>query len=369
MRCRQSFRSRTLSGDATGDVCGVWQAAVTPRSVPGVGGRAQLHCRLGSSGGVLRIASLTAVLCLGCACGAYAAPLTLRDTGLVGSARSDAVSYIALTADGHSVTVLDTSTGARRVVPAPGPGCGFTDIDRGTLLWSCENPVPPLARGVTFDLATGRVGTLADAPAPPGSGAGPGFYAAIGDHWAAAMFHASDGRPLSLIEYVERTTGQQRLLDPTALSRTSVVDVDSPSLTRKLCDGQRRPYVANLDGTGRELGELATDGRWAAATTYPDVHARQSTPASVELQRCGAKPRTLKVCRAPWTCTQPVINDRIVAWVEARRRHGRLVVRSLRTGRTRAVTVRNSDSDPMEPLLAGSRLFLVSGGHIRRVAL
>ena len=78
--------------------------------------------------------------------------------------------------------------------------------------------------------------------------------------------------------------------------------------------------------------------------------------------------RTLKVCRVPWFCTQPVINDRIVAWVETRRRRtGRLVVRSLRTGRTRATTVRDA-GDRMKPLLAGDRLFLLSGGHVRRVA-
>ncbi|MEA2129035.1 MAG: hypothetical protein QOJ85_1926 [Solirubrobacteraceae bacterium] len=221
-------------------------------------------------GGVLRIALLAALLCFGCASGAYAAPLMLRDTGLTGNARSDAVRYLAVSADGHSVTVLDTATGTRRAIPAPGPGCGFTDIHRGTLLWYCENPVPPLARGVTFELATGRLGTLADAQPPRNSGAGPGFYAAIGDRWAAATFNTD--RPLSAIAYVERTTGQQRLLDPTALSRNSVVDVDTPSLTRKLCDGQRRTYVANFDGIGRELGDLATAGRWAAATTYPGVH-------------------------------------------------------------------------------------------------
>ncbi|MDX6706101.1 MAG: hypothetical protein QOI48_1947, partial [Solirubrobacteraceae bacterium] len=49
--------------------------------------------------------------------------------------------------------------------------------------------------------------------------------------------------------------------------------------------------------------------------------------------------------------------------------HGRLVVRSLGTGRTRSVTVRTSDYDAIEPLLVGSRLFLISGGHVRRVAL
>jgi hypothetical protein len=219
---------------------------------------------------------------------------------------------------------------------------------------------------VTSDLATGRLGTLADAQPPLHSGAGPGFYASIGDHWAAATF--TTYHPLSAIAYVQRSTGQQRLLDPTALSRNTVVDVDTPSLTRKLCDGQRRPYVANFDGTRLELGDLATAGRWAAATTYPGVHAPQSAPASVELQHCDTKPRTLKACRAPWSCTQPVINDHIVAWVETRRHTGRLVVRSLRTGRTRATTMRDSH-DPIKPLLAGTRLFLLSNDHLRRVAL
>ncbi|MEA2149331.1 MAG: hypothetical protein QOD69_1161, partial [Solirubrobacteraceae bacterium] len=222
------------------------------------------------------------------------------------------------------------------------------------------------AAGVTFDLATGRVGTLAAAQPPPNSGAGPGVYDLIGDHWAGATFNAF--RPLSAIAYVERTTGRQQLLDPTTLSRNVVVDADAPSLTRRLCDGQRRPYVAGFDGITRELGDLATAGRWAAATTYPGVHVRQTAPAGVELQRCGAKPRTLKVCRAPWSCSQPVINDRIVAWIEARRRKARLVVRVLRTGRTLATTMRDHH-DAMKPLLVGDQLFLVSGDHVRRVAL
>jgi hypothetical protein len=315
---------------------------------------------------VLRVALLTALLCFGCGSSAHAAPLTLRDTGLSGSARSDAVRYLAVSADGHAVTVLDTRTGARRAIAAPGAGCGFRDIHRGTLLWHCENPVAPLAAGVTFDLATGRVGTLPQAQPPLDSGSGPGVYASIGDRWAAATFNAF--RPLSTIAYVERATGRQQLLDPTALSRASVVDADAPTLTRRLCGGQRRPYVAGFDGIGRELGDLATAGRWAAATTYRGADVAQSAPASVELQRCGARPRTLKVCRAPWSCTQPVIGDRVVAWVEARRRKARLVVRSLRTGRTRATTMRDHH-DAMTPLLVGDRLFLVAGGEVRRVAL
>jgi hypothetical protein len=61
---------------------------------------------------------------------------------------------------------------------------------------------------LTFDLATGRLGTLADAQPRPNSGAGTGVYASIGDRWAAATFITD--RPLSAIAYVERTTGQQR---------------------------------------------------------------------------------------------------------------------------------------------------------------
>jgi hypothetical protein len=136
---------------------------------------------------MLRIALLTALLCLGCVSSADAAPLTLRDTGLSGNARSDAVRYLAVSADGHAVTVLDTRTGARRAIAAPGIDCGFTDIHRGTLLWHCEDPVAPVAAGVTFDPATGRVGTLAQAQPPIDSGAGPGIYSSIGDHWAGAV--------------------------------------------------------------------------------------------------------------------------------------------------------------------------------------
>jgi hypothetical protein len=68
-------------------------------------------------------------------------------------------------------------------------------------------------------------------------------------------------------------------------------------------------------------------------------------------------------------CTQPVINDRIVAWAENHfdspgRQTGRLVVRSLRTGRTRTTP---TSPAKLEPLLVGDRLYVLTAGPANRL--
>lgn len=306
---------------------------------------------------MLRTVTLGLLLLLvGCFSSAAAAPLRLRDTGLAGFARGDGVRYLAVTADQHPVTVLDVVTQARRTIPAPAPDCRLSDIHRATLLWNCQQTTPSAKRGVTYDLSTGALGSL-ESPQPPlNSGADFGTYRAIGTHWAQAAFTAY--RQLGAMGYVQRFTGEQRILDPSSVGRNRIVDLDAPSLTRKLCSGQRRPYVGQPDGTTVGLGDLAFAGRWAAATTLPGPESRGGggTSATVELQRCGTKPRALTIC----DCSQPVINGKIVAWIQrGGSKRFRLVLRSLRTGRTRATKVMLGS---FTPVLVGDRLYLTSSG-------
>jgi hypothetical protein len=313
----------------------------------------------------MRRAIVVAVMVALSACsGASGAPLKLRYVGMTGDLVSgDGVRYVAVSSAPGDVTLLDVKTQARRTIPAPAVGCAFRDIHHGSLLWSCQSPQPTLDRGVTFDLATGQAALLAPPQPLPNSGPDLGTYTQIGEQWVKAIFAAY--RPLSGATYVRRATGQQRLLDPAlGLGRDHIVDLDAPSLTRKLCAGQRRPYVSTSDGIGVGLGDLAMAGRRAAATTYP-AGGDDALPASVELQRCGAKPLTLKVCRAV-DCGQPVIDDRIVAWVETKRGNARLVVRSLRTGRTRTTPI---GPYPMTPVLVAGRLYVLAGQRLLGVAL
>jgi hypothetical protein len=312
-----------------------------------------------------RTALLSILLALGCIQTASAAPLKLRDSGLSGLSRTDAVKYLAISSDSHAVTVIDTTTQARRTIPAPAGECTFRDIHHGTLLWSCANEPPQFDRGVTYDLATRQVGALPQLQLTAATfGAEGASYTEIGDHGAKATY---SGYHIGLPAYVQRDTGQPQAISPGA---DSVVDLDAPSLTRALCDGQRRPSLLDdgYDITGSLFGDLATAGDWAAATNYPATNRPGDSRERVTLQHCGSKSRTLKVCGAV-ACSQPVINDRIVAWVETRRLHTvRLVVRSLRTGRVRASTMR-AYRGTTTPLLVGSRLYLASGTRLLGVAL
>jgi hypothetical protein len=289
---------------------------------------------------------------------AYGQPLRLRDAGAVGPvARGDGERYIASSASEGMVTLLDLRSHERRTIPTPA-GCGLKDMHRGTLLWACSVSSPSLfSPGLTYDTASGRAGALPPPRPMPSSDASQGLYEAIGERWAQARI---SGYHYAYRVYVERASGRQRSVKD---RRDRVVDLDAPSLTRKLCSGQRRPYVSDESGLSTELGDLATAGRWAAATTYPF----SGSPGRVELQRCGARPRTLAVCREV-VCTQPVIDARVVAWAETRyvtRYHeppsGRLVVRSLRTGRTRRTRIVRAS---LTPLLIAGRLFVATPNRL-----
>jgi len=183
-----------------------------------------------------------------------------------------------------------------------------------------------------------------------------GHYRAIGDRWAQETF---SGYHYDVPVYVDRVTGEQRLSVRPAFD--TVEDLDRPGLTRTLCAGERRPRTPDDNGSaGFVPGPLAIDGRRAAALTYAVVGT--TFVSRIVLEACGRRPTTVRVCAGRVTCSDPVINDRVVAWVENR---SRLVVRSLGSGRTRAVAA----PAPLTLLAVGPRLYVTSDGRLLRVAL
>ena len=280
--------------------------------------------------------------------------LTLRDAGPVGAlVRGDGQRYIATARATRPapVKILDTVTGAWSAVASP-QGCSFADAHRGTLLWECDAP-DAFESGQTYDLATGSRSELA-APAHDLASWDASRYEAIGDRWARVRFF---GYHATAVAWVERSTGRLVSQDP---GEAFVLDLDRAALLQPLCSGIRRSTVPDTTGLGVVIADdLARAGPWAATTSYAD---EENPPGVIELQHCGRAPRTLRVCRR-FQCSQPVITTRFVAWTETTT-HGKLVVRSLSTGRIRTA----SRSTPLAPLLVGRRLYVKAGGRLLRVA-
>ena len=272
------------------------------------------------------------------------APLRLRDTGVTPTiVRGDGVRRLAMAVGGGAVSVLDTRSQAFSLIPTPA-GCTFADIHRATLLWNCPS-TRVFPTGSTYDMATGAVTTLP--PLVPGGGTEGARYAAIGEHFARMDL---DGyHYFNTYMFVERATGRQSVVHARS---GHIRDLDAPRLTRRLCAGHIEPIV--WGGIGLEPGEPVAVGRWTAAMTTP----HESNLARVQIQRCGsARARTIRVCRM-LLCSEPVLDDRIVAWTEQRPVRpyaSRLVVRWLRSGRVRRTPWRMLS---LRPVLVDHRLYV-----------
>jgi hypothetical protein len=289
---------------------------------------------------------------------ASAASLRLRDVGSAGGARvtGDEDRYIAATTGEGAVQLLDVRTGRRGSIANP-IGCSFSDVHDGVLLWTCDAG-GSLRPGAMFDLRTRRAAGLPVPTPAPRTFPDGSQYVTIGRHWARVHLY---GYHFSYESFVNRATGQT--VHPAPDDLRLLADEDSVNLTRRLCNGQRRVLIPDDDaGLGVVAGPLATSGRWAAGTGYEDV---ESPIGRVQLQRCGQPTRVLRTCRR-FSCSQPVITSKWVAWTESTPDSGRIVVRSLTTGRTRRSASRTSG---MSPLLLGRRLYVVSAGRLLRASL
>jgi hypothetical protein len=275
---------------------------------------------------------------------AAAAELRLRDTGLTATiVRGDGAQRLALAVKTGPVSVLDTRTHAWSTIPTPA-GCSFVDIHRATLLWNCAAQ-PGFPTGLTYEIATGSRATL---PALSTSGgADNARYAAIGDRFARMNlegYHYVDA-----YAFIERATGRQIYEHARA---GQVRDLDDPGLLRTLCAGALEPqFEGAIDLVP---GDPAVAGRWTAAASL--FEEADSYVTRVQIKRCGtARARTIRVCRTV-TCTQPVLDDRIVAWTELRGlpAQSRLVVRWLRSGRVRRTPWQ---AQSLQPVLVDHRLY------------
>ena len=308
-----------------------------------------------------------AILATGAPAALAAPALRLRDTGLRPTiVRGDGVQRLATAIGGGPVSVLDMRSRTSSLIPTPA-GCTFADIHRATLLWSCPSR-QGFPTGSSYDMATGAVAALP--PLGAGTGAPAARYAAIGEHFARIDLdgYRSPEAPM----FVERATGRQLRAAPRF---GQVRDLDAPGLTRRLCAGHIEPMVPGA--IFREVGEPAAVGGWTAATTRANTIDRYFQ--RVQIQRCGgARARTIRVCHR-LTCSQPLLDDRIVAWTEQRVVHpyaSRLVVRWLRSGRVRRTPwLRLS----LRPVLVDHRLYVhkapaspepyTGGGRLLRVGI
>lgn len=283
---------------------------------------------------------------------ADAAALTLRDTGVTGSAfLGDDERYIATVTSAREVTMIDVRGGPRVVLPIPA-GCTLADAHHGAVLWTCRTLTTPgygFDSGIVQDVATGTRRALPRAPRRAVDNTSEaGSWAELGDRFVRstyAGYHATGSL------YTDLATGRVRQVDA---RRDTVVQLDGPQLTRRLCAGQLRPLIGDATGSGLVPGPLATAGRWAVSSSYS---ARERS-GRIRLQRCGQPARTVRRC-AKTACSDPVIDGSVVAWTTSRRNRPAvtLTVRWLRSGRVRRATV--SAARGLEPLLIGGRLYVV----------
>jgi hypothetical protein len=282
---------------------------------------------------------------------ADAAALTLRDTGVTGSAfHTDGERYIAIATSAREVTVIDVRGGARPVLPIPA-GCTLADVHRGSLLWTCEQPPNVCCgrfdTGIVQNIATGARRMLPRAPVRATDNVSEGgHWAELGDRFVRSTYA---GYHVTGSLYTDLRTGRVRRVDD---RRDTVVQLDGPQFTRRLCSGQLRPQISDDTGSVLIPGPLATAGRWAAANSYSERERLQR----IVLQSCGQPTRILHRC-VKSTCSDPVIDGRVVAWVERPRRgNPTLTVRSLRSG---GLIRRVTENAGLAPLLVGGRLYVV----------
>lgn len=142
--------------------------------------------------------------------------------------------------------------------------------------------------------------------------------------------------------------------DQLGKDRGFVADLDAASGTRRLCSPMKRPLVpdAFIDLTP---GPLPVVGRRAAAVHF----ANGTSDTKVRLQQCGRPPRTLRRCRT--VCGEVTLDDRTVAWVEASGLGSIVMMRDLRTGRTRSFP----RAAPTQLRLLRHRLYTLTDGELR----
>jgi hypothetical protein len=290
---------------------------------------------------------------------AHGSTLVLRPVGRVGTTVSnDGERYIASATGEGPADVFDVATG-RHTSVSPPAGCAFQAVGAGSLLFQCGNFGP--AR--TFDLDTGATGELPALRGVPAS-ADSVVYTAIGRRWGQGFV---GGYHYSYPVFVNRATGRQ--VKPDFKDRTRLPDLSSPHLMTRLCRPIRTPLTPyDPYQADPRPGPITVYGRSAVSIRSP---RRGVSAKHVVLSHCGRRSRVLRSCgnRRYGSCAQPLLDDRIAAWIRQYYSHGRststLNVLSLRTNRVRVARV------PLRASLAliHHRLYVVADGRLLRVDL
>ncbi|MDP2710703.1 MAG: hypothetical protein Q8O56_05755 [Solirubrobacteraceae bacterium] len=239
------------------------------------------------------------------------------------------------------------------------PGCVWRSFGGGAVLWSC-NPGPghPFGSSPLVGL-DGRQRTVLGPPGLPlGAHGEPPIWWAVGLRWMTVYYNA-DSRA-----YVNRSTG--RVAYSTGeVSRARrhvrlITDVDRDDLTRPVC----APLVPKLvPGEGRADVVVAP-------LAYRPPYGATRSGSRLLIGRCGARRLTV-LSRCPRTCSDPVVGEGFVAWIEGTSRTRRTVYVRLAD---RARTWRWRVDVPAQPsghLVAavGRRLFVLGRTTLKTVRL
>jgi hypothetical protein len=288
----------------------------------------------------------------------------LRDVGPVSTEPTSGTPQViadrgrlAYTLGGGHVRVIDERLA--EVASVAEPGCVWRSFGGGALLWNCE-----AAPGYPFGYAPlvaldGRKRTVLGPPPLPLGGHGElPIWWAVGLRWMTVYYDA-DTRA-----YINRTTGKV-VYSTGEVSRArrhvrSISDADQDDLTRSVC----APLVPKLVS-----GEARADVV-VAPLAYRSPYGATRSGSRLLMGRCGAR-RLAVLSRCARTCSDPVVGDGFVAWMEGSSRTRRTVyVRLLDRARTCRWRV-DVPAQPSSHLLAavGRRFFILEPTMLKTVRL
>jgi hypothetical protein len=235
----------------------------------------------------------------------------------------------------------------------------------GALLWNCQTMADgSVLSGLTYALASGHMTSFGPPPTRPPGPSGPESesWLGIGAQWLAAKY---GGYHYGAVEYLARDGRRSG----ESLDRTVVADLDAPELWRHMCAPLKRRMVPDENfPVDLSLGPYAYRPPYGAALSFHDG----SKPARLVLDRCG-QDHTRVLSRCPHACSDPVIGDHAVAWIEGGDDQGDLHpikarLRVFLIDRKRTLTWRLGHK-PATAAILGRRAFVAQSGRLKTVKL
>lgn len=265
---------------------------------------------------------------------------------------------VAYTLGGGRVRVINERLA--EVTSVTEAGCAWRDFGAGQLLWNCHAPAPgyPFGYSPLVALDGGQRTVLGPPPLPPGVHGETPIWSGVGLRWMTVYYDA-DTRA-----YINRATGKV-VYSPREVGRARrhvrlITDVDRDDLTRSVCAPLMPKLVAGEGRAGVVVAPLA----------YRSPYGATRSGSRLLIGRCGARRLTV-LSRCARTCSDPVVGDGFVAWMEGTSRTRRtLNVRLLgraRTWRWR-VDIPAQSSKHLQAAL-GRRLFVLAPDTLKTVRL